>query len=111
MAKKKYTSPHIQAPLIVTYAAFQSQLETVKAEISKIKQEHVRAYYEALLLIKENHMTEAEQIANSLSKKWMKEDILSTAAEAKGRHDQARLHRQNAISASRGVQRYLLIHK
>lgn len=78
--------------------------------VPHIRYADYRAYYEAVLLLEEGKGAQAREHLESIRKQWMRSALLTEIELQAGNSETAITHAREAVSASRGVQRYVL-HK
>ncbi|UII54111.1 hypothetical protein LS684_10355 [Cytobacillus spongiae] len=106
---KKYKYEGYQALYHVIHAFYYEDMDQATTYINKIKQKKFRFYYQAGILIHEGHLKEAEELIEEMKSPWMKHALRSQIEKKKGNDEQAGLEAQQAISHSKGIQRYVLV--
>lgn len=109
LLEKYKNNPHWKAVFEVAYASHFNNLLSVKNQINDIKQNEIRNYYEALVLVEQQDFENGRILSNQLKKVWMKESVLALIARKSGRDEEARKHENTAIEHARGLQRYILV--
>ncbi|HWL22871.1 MAG TPA: hypothetical protein VNR38_03850 [Ureibacillus sp.] len=77
-------------------------------EAEQIGKEPFMSYSKALVFATQNNREQA--LSFHLSKLWMREAIHATLAKAEENHNDYIKHKEKAIEAARGIQRFGLIH-
>ena len=104
--QKKYQRLY---PLItIIFSLYFNKTLGLAEEIEKLRQPTLKKYYKALLLIEENQLNEAKNIAETMNKTWMIEALLSEVRLKEGDQGQAKKHAKTALKHARGIQYYLL---
>ncbi|RXI96398.1 hypothetical protein DS745_22040 [Anaerobacillus alkaliphilus] len=94
---------------IIRSLYFKDVLEA-KKEIQNITAPEYKHYYQALILLEENRITEADPWIGKVSKPWMKYALLAERAKKQGNLDEACAFATKAKQQTKGLQHYLL-HK
>lgn len=76
----------------------------------EVKKEPHKTYLIAFINAKLQKYNEAETLLPSISKQFMREEILAIISFQKKDYERFELHRQNAVEACKGIQRYHLLH-
>lgn len=106
--KAKYKQKAKQALFTVPYALYKKDVATAKEDLSFIKHDKYKRYYEALLSISEEKLEHAKATANNLSTPWMKEVVLAQVALKEGNERLGQQHIQKALQLSKGIQKYTI---
>ena len=104
--QKKY---HRFYPLItIIFSLYFNKTMALEEEVEKLSQPSVKKFYKAWILIEQNQLKEAENIADSMKKVWMKEALISEVKLKKGEIESAKRHAETALKHARGIQYYSL---
>ncbi|NBI30860.1 hypothetical protein [Chengkuizengella marina] len=107
--EKKYKNPKWTSLYTILYAHYKRDFTTIENQLSNIKHESIKKYYESLLEIEHNHLEKAQEMVKELSKPWMKEVVLCELSRKRGDSIEAVNHIDNAIESTRGLQRFSII--
>lgn len=106
---EKYKKPFIQQYYSCAKEELTGNYEKGLELSERVKKEPYKTYLKALFLSRLGHLEEAEKLIPSISKEFMKEEILGIIAYKKNDKDAFEIHFQKAIESCKGVQRYSLI--
>lgn len=110
MLLKRYKQPSKQALYKTMYALYKKDLSTAKEVIELIKPDLYKSYYKTGLLIEEGKYSEARQLAQQISKPWMKNAVFAEIEKKQGNSEQAIQFARLALTEAKGLNRYSL-HK
>ncbi len=105
---KKYPKNYIHHNYRFIREMLNKNYDTALNEAEKIEKEPFMSYCKALVYATQGNKEQALDFP--LPKKWMSEAILATLAKVDNNQKSYETHKENAIEAARGIQRYGLIH-
>ncbi|KGR78394.1 hypothetical protein [Ureibacillus manganicus] len=105
---RKYPKGYIHQNYLFVRELLNENYHSALNEAEKIGKEPYMSYSKALVYATEGNREQA--LFYQLDKQWMKEAILATLAKAEKNQKVYETHKENAINASRGIQRFGLIH-
>ncbi|KHL94514.1 hypothetical protein QW71_17685 [Paenibacillus sp. IHB B 3415] len=106
----KYKQVAVQATFKAAYGLYRKELAAVQEAVPYIRYSDYRTYYETALLLEDGKSAQAREHLESIRKQWMRSALLAEIELKAGNSETAINHAREAVSASRGVQRYVL-HK
>lgn len=106
----KYKRATVQATFKAAYGLYRKDMAAVQEAVPHIRHADYRKYYEMVLLLEEGESVQAREHLESIRKPWMRSALLAEIELKAGNSETAITHAREAVSASRGVQRYVL-HK
>ncbi len=107
---KKTKQPSRQAIYKIIRALHFKDLSEAKQEIEHVVEPDYKQYYQALIYLEENNITEADHWIEKVSKGWMKHALLAEREKKQGNFEEAIAHATKAKQQTKGIQHYLL-HK
>ncbi|MFC6652692.1 hypothetical protein [Paenibacillus rhizoplanae] len=106
----KHKQAAVQATFKAAYGLYRNDMAAVREAVPHIRHADYRRYYEMVLLLEEGESVQAREHLESIKKQWMRSALLAEIELKAGNSETAITHAREAVSASRGVQRYVL-HK
>lgn len=106
---RKYKLAQQKAMFQVIYALYKKDLTLAKEYVDQIKPESYKFYYQASIAIEEEDFTKASDYAKNLKKEWMRHTIESEIHLKQGNNELALKSALSAVSAAKGLQRYVLV--
>jgi hypothetical protein len=91
------------------YAAFHEQPEEMEKLLKGIRKSALTLYYQTIHSVMINDLGAARRLIEQNPKLWMREALTAEVLVKENRKEAAIDHAKNAISKTRGVQRYILI--
>ncbi|MCT8138578.1 hypothetical protein H1D32_12990 [Anaerobacillus sp. CMMVII] len=99
-----------QAIYKIIRALYFKDLMEAKKEIDNVTAPEYKHYYQALILLEENNISEANHWIEKLSTNWMKNALLAELERKQGNLDEATAYATKAKQQTKGLQHYIL-HK
>lgn len=103
---KKHKQPGQQAVYQTIYALSQNNLLTAKEHIPFIQPPEYQTYYQAYILIEENQLNEAEELAKTISNLGMHYTILAEIENKRENTELAKSYVKKALEHSRGLNKF-----
>ncbi|MBB6451798.1 putative negative regulator of RcsB-dependent stress response [Salirhabdus euzebyi] len=104
----KYKAPARQALHTIIYALYKKDAEQAREQLPHIQPAKYQSYYEALVLVEEGKMDEAQAVADNQLTGWMKETVRAEILLKAGDKDEAKGILEQAMLETKGLQCYLM---
>nr|WP_106779812.1 hypothetical protein [Lysinibacillus timonensis] len=105
---KKYTQQNVQYHYRFIREMLNKDYTAALEEADHIGKEPIMSYSKALVFATQGNKEQA--LTYHLPNKWMSEAILATIAKVENNEADFKTHKENAIQAARGIQRYVISH-
>lgn len=107
---QKHKQKSRQALYKVIEALYFKNILMAKSEVEHISSQTYRLYYQALILLEEGKLSDANEVIDKLPTKWMKNALLAERERKLDHLQEAKDCAKQALLQTKGLQRYLL-HK
>lgn len=105
---KKYPKGYIHQNYLFVREMLNDHYHSALIEAERIEKEPFMSYSKAIVYATQGNNEQA--LSYNFEKKWMSEAILATLAKAEKHEQHYQLHKENAIEAAKGIQRFGLIY-
>lgn len=103
------TNKSMQAVYQAAYGVYRKDMFIVRQAVPNMRRSDYRTYYETCLLIEEGMGEQAREHLKSIRRRWMQSALLAEIERKLGHREMAIQHAEEAVSATNGAQRYMLV--
>lgn len=103
------TKKSMQAIYQAAYGVYHKDMFIVRQAVPNMRRSDYRTYYETFLLIEEGVGEQAREHLKSIRRRWMQSALLAEIERKLGHREMAIQHAEEAVNATNGVQRYMLV--
>jgi hypothetical protein len=106
----KYKQPYMQNVYKTILALHLKNIDAADTYAQKIDSEPLKSYYAAYIAAKKGDFEEADRHEENIDVEWMIHSLHAIYAQEKGQYDDLVNESRAAITLSRGVQKFIMLH-